>query len=134
MEAQRIYHLAPASDLRAGLTASSYRPPRLEEDGFVHCADRAVVLAVANDYFASLPEKLLLLEIDPEKLSAELRHEAPAPLPEGAGGSSAGTSHLGEAELFPHVYGAIDRAAITGVGTVRATADGYTWPAEFVRR
>ena len=129
--ADRIYHLAPASELRAGLDASVYRPLRLDEDGFAHCAERSAVLAVANDYLARVSERLLLLEIDPGRLTSELRYEPPATLPSGAAGASPGTTHLDQAELFPHVYGPIDRAAITGVGTLRSTTEGYHWPIDF---
>ena len=79
-----IYHLAPASELHAGCTRDRYAPARLAEDGFVHCAGTPeVALAVADDYFADLDEPLAVLEIDPAALQAELRFEAPAPLPGG---------------------------------------------------
>lgn len=101
-----------------------YSPPRLGADGFVHCATREVVLSVARDYFAGLAEPLCVLRIEPARLSAELRFEAPRPI---AGG---GTAHLAEAALFPHVYGPIDLAAISGAGTLERRGDGYAWPPE----
>jgi uncharacterized protein (DUF952 family) len=120
---QPIYHLAPASELRAGITASAYSPARLGEDGFVHCTGTAVVaLAVAADYFASLDEALYVLAIDPAKLTAPLRFEAPAPIPGG------GRDHLDEAVTFPHVYGPIDREAIVEAAALIKRGDGYDWP------
>ena len=124
-----IYHLVRAAGLRAGLDAASYRPADLASEGFVHCAREESALAVADDYFGeeSAGEgALLLLRIDPHRLSCETRTEAPAPRP------GAPTAHLATAESFPHVYGAIDRDAITGVGVLeRGPGGGYRWPGEF---
>ena len=76
-----IYHLAPRSELQAGLRDGMYFPERLSEDGFVHCSSRRdLTLTIAVDYFADLAEPLYVLEIDPGKLSHELRFEAPAPV------------------------------------------------------
>ena len=48
--------------------------------------------------------------------------EAPAPI---AGG---GRAHLAEAELFPHVYGPLDLAAIRRAGWLARSESGYAWP------
>jgi uncharacterized protein (DUF952 family) len=121
-----IYHLVPEPELRERLGETTYTPADLERDSFVHCSGDASVLPVANDYFSEVRDRLLLLEIDPDRLSAEVRHEAAAPPP---GGDA---SHLESAPTFPHVYGPIDRAAIARVGALERTEDGYAWPAELV--
>ncbi len=123
---QLVYHLTPRNDFLTGIEGDAYSPARLELDGFVHCATREVVLSVARDYFAGLAEPLLVLGVEPERLCAELRYEAPAPI---AGG---GTAHLTEASLFPHIYGPIDLIAISSVGVLTRDGDGYAWPARFV--
>ncbi|HOU16005.1 MAG TPA: DUF952 domain-containing protein [Anaerolineae bacterium] len=120
-----IYHIVTESDLRASLRGDMYAPASLEDFGFVHCALQASVVAVANDYFAAAAGPVLLLEIDPERLISEVRYEAAAPI---AGG---GTAHLVDAALFPHVYGPIHTPAITRVGVLGVTANGYQWPGEF---
>jgi uncharacterized protein (DUF952 family) len=124
--AQLVYHLTPRSEFLGGIEGEAYSPPRLALDGFVHCATREVTLSVARDYFAGLAEPLLVLGIEPGRLRAELRYEAPAPI---AGG---GTAHLAEASLFPHVYGPIDLIAISGVGVLARDGDAYVWPARLV--
>ncbi len=121
-----IYHITTEADFRAQLAGHAYRPPNLAVDGFVHCALEDSVIAVANDFYAQAAVPVLLLEIDPARLTAETRYEAPAPIAVG------GTSHLAGAALFPHVYGPIDREAIVGVGVLSKDADGYRWPARFV--
>jgi uncharacterized protein (DUF952 family) len=83
------------------------------------------VIPVANDYYADASGELLVLEIDPSRLTCETRYEAAAPI---AGG---GSSHLASAPQFPHVYGPIDREAITGVGVLGRTARGFEWPTGF---
>ena len=120
-----IYHIVTESDLRANVSGDVYTPASLKDFGFVHCALQASVIAVANDYFSEAIEPVLLLEIDPERLTSEVRYEAPAPI---AGG---GASHLVPATLFPHVYGPIQTQAITRFGMLGVTPDGYQWPGEF---
>lgn len=121
-----IHHIAPASELAGGCTTSTYSPARLAEDGFVHCSgSREVTLAVAADYYSDVSEPLFVLDIDASLLRADLRFEAPAPLPGG------GSDHLAEAETFPHVYGPIEHAAIRGVGLLVRDADGFHWPETF---
>jgi uncharacterized protein (DUF952 family) len=120
-----IYHLALEDALRTGLADGFYAPADLAETGFVHCSTASAVLPVARDYFAGVPGRLLVIEIDPKRLTSEVRYEAPAPV------DGAGRAHLSSAPSFPHVYGPIDRAAITGVGLLRPTDDGYAWPETF---
>jgi uncharacterized protein (DUF952 family) len=121
-----LYHIVPATEFRAQIEGATYRPANLAHDGFVHCALRASVLPVANDYYSRVSGKLLLLEIDPERLASEIRYEAPAPI---AGG---GASHLASASEFPHVYGQIETKAITRVGLLVAAASGFRWPIAFM--
>ncbi len=121
-----IYHLTTGPELRGGCTSEVYAPARLPEDGFVHCTGSpAVTLSVADDYFGGADQPVYLLVIDPEALRATLRFEAAAPIEGG------GRAHLAEADLFPHVYGPIDRVAITGAGALVRAATGFAWPERF---
>lgn len=121
-----IYHIVIESDFRAQLEGPVYLPSGLHDNGFVHCALEPSVVPVANDYYAGAPGRLLLLEIDPRRLASGTRYEAAAPI---AGG---GSSHLASASRFPHVYGPIDKDAITGVGVLGRTVGGYEWPRGFM--
>jgi len=127
LHARSIYHLVTASELRAGVAGRVYRPLSLESEGFVHCSLERAVLALANDYFAEAGEPLIVLAIDPTRLSAEVRYEAPAPI---AGG---GTQHLQEAPVFPHVYGPIDLDSVSGAGVLEPSDAGYAWPRQLVK-
>ena len=121
-----IYHITTAADLRAYTAGDSYAPPSLAREGFVHCtATPATLLAVARDYFDDAEPPLLVLAIDPLRLAAELRFEAPAPI---AGG---GVAHLASGELFPHLYGPLALTAVVGAGELRRVGDEFRWPEAF---
>jgi uncharacterized protein (DUF952 family) len=121
-----IYHLVIQSEFAVQVCDGLYRPADLPQVGFVHCASEDSVILVADDYYAEASGPVLLLEIDSDKLNSETRYEAAAPI---AGG---GSSHLENASVFPHVYGPIETLAITRVGVLSKTADGFGWPEEFV--
>jgi uncharacterized protein (DUF952 family)/predicted nucleotidyltransferase len=126
LSADPIYHIVPESELRAGVAGDTYKPVRFDADGFVHCAATpASVLAVAKDYFANIDGRLLVLRIDPVRLTAKLIFEAPAPI---AGG---GSSHLRAGDLFPHVYGPIALAAISGMAQLVRRGGEFSWPGTF---
>lgn len=112
-----IYHLAPAERWHAWPAEQPYLPAEFAADGFVHCTGESdTMLAVANRFYRGAPGDFVMLLIDPERLSAPLRWEAPAdPVP------NAGPQL---APLFPHIYGPIDRAAIVDVRAVQRAADG----------
>jgi uncharacterized protein (DUF952 family) len=120
-----IYHIVGEADFRANCDDRRYLPADFGEWGFVHCAPEESVVAVANDYYAGVTGTLLLLRIDADALAAPTKYESAAP------SSDAGSSHLATAPLFPHVYGPIDLAAITGVGVLAKGPDGYVWPPSF---
>jgi len=122
MTSQSIYHLVPESELRRGLGPAAYVPDGLAADGFVHCSVTECVLLVARAYYASVAEPLLLLRIDPARLTSRLLFEAA--LPAAPPGVAPGT-------LFPHVYGPIDREAITGVGELERERGELAWPRHF---
>ncbi|MFG3036787.1 DUF952 domain-containing protein [Streptomyces sp. NPDC048330] len=101
-----LLHVVPLTDWSASPDAP-YAPPSLAAEGFVHCsADEATALAIADAHYRDVPGPLLVLVIDEARLGAEVRWE-------GSGGV-----------LFPHVYGPVDRAAVTAVREVRRDADG----------
>lgn len=121
-----IYHIVTEADYRSHDDGRQYLPSGFAAGRFVHCALEASVLAVANDYFADVRDALLLLRIDPDRLTSPTRYEAAAPVPD------AGTSHVATSPVFPHVYGPIDNAAIHGIGVLARGEHGYEWPSTFI--
>jgi uncharacterized protein (DUF952 family) len=118
-----IFHLTSESELRAGIRADAYLPAGFAADGFVHCsASPETVLAVARAFYAHVAEPLLVLRIEPPRLTSRLLFEpAVPPAPPGIAGGT----------LFPHVYGPIDRAAISGVGVLERRGAERVWPQRF---
>lgn len=116
-----IYHIAGRAAWQEATTRGCYRAPALATEGFIHCSRRNQILSVANDFYPG-ETNLILLCIDEDHLTAELRWEAPAhPQPE----SVAATS--GEA-TFPHVYGPLNLDAVLGLFDLVETEGGFALP------
>ncbi|NTV63395.1 MAG: DUF952 domain-containing protein, partial [Oscillochloris sp.] len=86
--------------------AGAYAADSLTSEGFIHCSTREQVLATAARFFAGRRD-LLLLAIDPARLSAELRYE--------------------EGDLgvrFPHLYGPLELGAVIAAHPFAPGPDG----------
>ena len=92
-----------------------YAAPSLEKDGFIHGSTLRQLLPVAGMFFRGQKD-LVVLEIDPKRLTSELRWEPPA----------GGTAPPGvpEGDAFPHIYGPINLDAIVRVLDLLVGADG----------
>jgi glutathione S-transferase len=95
---QPLFHLALKRDWEQALETGTYqwstRGMRLVEVGFIHCSWQEQVAKTFERFYADA-EDVLLLEIDPTRLSAPLRADA---IPTG--------------ELFPHLYGPLPIEAV----------------------
>lgn len=120
-----IYHVVPEPEFLDCFNGDIYIPPSLAECGFIHCALKSSVVPVANDFFTTVTDKLLVLEIDPDKLEPQVKYEPAAPAENG------GVSHLESAMVFPHIYGALNSGAIVGIAPLEKSAQGYNWPIGF---
>jgi uncharacterized protein (DUF952 family) len=101
-----IFHIAERSHWDEAVPVGRYmrstRGASLAEVGFVHCSRLDQVLRVADALFGDCSDDLVLLEIDPSAVDAEVRYEAVGPA----------TPH---SEVFPHVYGAVPVGAVVSV-------------------
>ena len=74
-----IYHLAPAARWNTWPGGESYLPDDYINDGFIHCtAGDELMLRVANHYYQATPGEYVLLVLETDLLTSELRWEAPA--------------------------------------------------------
>jgi len=122
-EQSEIYHLVAEPDLWAAIEGDAYAPASLADEGFIHCTgERDTLPVLADDCFASATGPMLVLAIAVDRLAAECRFEPPAPVP------GAGTAHLQEGLLFPHIYGPLNLDAVTAVGVLGRGDEGYTMP------
>jgi len=107
--AESIYHLTPASYYRRQPQNQPYRAETFAQERFIHCTQGLEMLVeIANVYFDDLRQELLVLEIDPTRLTSPLKFESPIPPASNTTSSPAGEPGL----LFPHIYGPVNRQAI----------------------
>jgi uncharacterized protein (DUF952 family) len=110
-----IYHITSRSAWDEARERGDYRAESLETEGFIHCSTDSQVLPVAEKFYMG-QRGLLLLVIEPELLTSELKWEPPS------GGSP--PPGVPEDDLFPHVYGPINLGAVVQVFDLEANADG----------
>jgi uncharacterized protein (DUF952 family) len=102
-----IYKICPASAWREAERQGVYRGSADDlRDGFIHFSGATQVAATAKKYFFG-QVGLFLIAVDAEALGDALRWEV------SRGG-----------ELFPHLYGELDLAAVTAVLNMPARSDG----------
>ena len=95
---ESIYHFLPKADYERALATGRHEPESLVTEGFIHCSKREQVIHVAN-FIVPGRRDLVLLEIDPVKVSHPIRHE-----------------NLEGGEMqYPHIYGALDLGAVERV-------------------
>jgi len=88
------YHLVPAAAWEALEPDRPYEAASLATEGFVHCTDGAAELvATANRHYRDDPRAFLVLTIDLDATESPWRIED-------------------EREIYPHVFGPIERAAV----------------------
>jgi uncharacterized protein (DUF952 family) len=96
----RIFHIATAADWDAARRSGSYTTSTLgrtlAEEGFIHASHGDQWQGVRTLFYAGVTEPLVLLAIDPDKLTAPVVEE----VPEGAD------------RAFPHIYGALNADAV----------------------
>lgn len=101
-----IFHITSRTNWDAAQAAGEYLADSLSSEGFIHCSTLAQVLPVAEKFYKGQGD-LVLLMIEPARLTSTLKWEAP----------SGGTPPPGvpEGDPFPHIYGPINLEAVINV-------------------
>jgi uncharacterized protein (DUF952 family) len=73
-----IVHLAHEGDWREAKATGEYAPPMLSNDGFIHFSTPELLHVPANAMCSGIAD-LVLLWVDPSRLSAEICYERPEP-------------------------------------------------------
>jgi len=101
-----VLHMLPEAAWRRALVDGRVVPASLATEGFVHCTYGWTELVnVGNRHYASDPGPYIALRLDLERAGAAWRCD-----------DAAG--------LYPHLYGPIPLAAVTGVARFARAADG----------
>lgn len=108
-----LFHLAEAEHWAAALATGRYERSTLgaslAEVGFVHLCTGAQWPGVLGRFYRGHEGDVVLLSLDPDRLEAELRWEAPHPASD---------------ERFPHLYGALPTGAVTATRVLSPPFDG----------
>ncbi len=117
---ERIFHIATAADWRRAVATGRYTTSTagrtLDEVGFIHACRRDQVRAVFDRYYAALGEDLVLLTIDPARLTAARVVLEP----------------VGD-DTYPHVHGPLERDAVVGVAPLDRRGRPQTLTSLWVR-
>ena len=100
-----LVHLCTRSEWQTAQAMGSYQPASLSAEGFIHLSRPDQILKVANAFYRGLQDAVLLW-IDPSLLTAELRWESV------------------DADEFPHLYGALNLAAVVSISDLKPGSDG----------
>jgi uncharacterized protein (DUF952 family) len=103
-----ILHITTAAGWARAQQDGRLVAPSLAEEGFIHCSTHAQVEATANRIFRGSGD-LLLLEVDPDRLTAPLKWER--------------ATDVGDE--FPHIYGPLNVDAVVGTRPLPEGPDGY---------
>lgn len=93
----RIYHIVTPEVWDKFKDENFYAAASLATENFIHCSFREQIETVLQRYYKGA-ETVLILEIEPEKLVSKLVNEPST-----------------NGEIYPHVYGEINRSAIVGI-------------------
>lgn len=104
--AGQTLHLVPEPVWEAHKDAASYTPEAFAADGFIHCTDgEANLLGVANTFYRDDSRPYVVLVLDVERLQSPVRYDDPG-------------------QIYPHIYGPINREAVAAVRRAVRLADG----------
>jgi len=96
----RIYHIV-LPEAWSQFDADLYEHASLALEGFIHCSFADQLAAVIERYY-SLEPSVVILEIESDKLMSRMIKEPST-----------------NSEIYPHIYGPINRDAIVGINIRR---------------
>jgi len=110
-----ILHITTREAWELAQRQGEYTAPSITGEGFIHCSTRTQVVPVANKFYAG-QSGLILLVIDPGRLSSDLKWEPPFEgLP---------PAEVSASDVFPHIYGPVNLDAVIQVIDFSPTPDG----------
>jgi uncharacterized protein (DUF952 family) len=121
-----VFHIATKEDFIKCCHNNHYSPENFISDGFIHCTgDHNTTLQVLADYFRQVANDILIIQIETDKLTSNIKFENPAPV------NGIEHNHYTEGLLFPHIYGPLNLDAVSGVAVVIKSNGSFLWPDKF---
>jgi len=100
------YHGTPKKYFESLDPGRPYVPEPFEREGFIHTTEgREAVSITLTRYYKTNAEPWVVLYIDQDRVTSPIRYDDPA-------------------EVFPHIYGPLNRDAIVAVRAIDRAADG----------
>ncbi len=100
------YHGTPKGYFQSLDPTKPYVPADYQKDGFIHTTEgREAVSIVLTSFYKTSREPWVMLHIDQDRVTSPIRYDDPA-------------------EVFPHIYGPLNRDAILGVEDIDRAPDG----------
>lgn len=100
------FHLALVDEWTSHPERPTYAPSAFAGEGFIHCTDgEDELMTVGNRYYKDDRRVFVALEIDLERVSALVRYEDPR-------------------QVYPHIYGELERDAVITEHRVERGSDG----------
>lgn len=106
-----IYHITMEDKWRDAEASGEYMPMEYMADGFIH-ASYYHQLQQVLDFLFSSQDEVLVLEIDPIYVPAEIRIE----------------NTTGGKEKFPHIYGTLPASAVIRTFVLKQGSGGFVVP------
>jgi len=100
------YHGTPKKYFESLDPSTPYVPEPFAREGFIHTTEgREAVSITLTKYYKSSAEPWVVLYIDQDRVTSPIRYDDPA-------------------EVFPHIYGPLNRDAIVAVREIARSSDG----------
>jgi uncharacterized protein (DUF952 family) len=100
------YHGTPKTYFESLDPSQPYVPEPFAREGFIHTTEgREAVAITLTKYYKSVAGPWVVLYIDQDRVASPIRYDDPA-------------------EVFPHIYGPLNRDAIIAVREIRRASDG----------
>lgn len=96
----QLYHVTKRQAWEGARGLGLYEGDSLPSEGFIHCCTPEQLEGVVERYFGDRDPELIVLVIDPSRVTSEIRWE----------------------DGFPHVYGPIEVEAVTSAAPLSSTS------------
>eukprot|EP01095_Lingulamoeba_sp_RSL-Kostka_P004081 TRINITY_DN15173_c0_g1_i1.p1 TRINITY_DN15173_c0_g1~~TRINITY_DN15173_c0_g1_i1.p1 ORF type:complete len:128 (-),score=34.77 TRINITY_DN15173_c0_g1_i1:49-432(-) len=122
MNKDLITHITSQACWEKAQANNVYLSETYDNDGFIHLSTQSQVFGTLNNFFKNI-ESVLILYIDPSKLTSELKYEPPVH-PHNDDEDENNNANDYQGILFPHLYGPLNLEAVVSTRELNKSKDG----------